>query len=93
MLLTVVRITSSNVIESMSMLAIKNKKRSLRRKLNSFFSLEFFENIFIVLCPPMAALGGCEQGTRDFALLFQTVKRYCARLKKGFNLAHRTINF
>ena len=77
----------------MSMLAIKNKKRSLRRKLNSFFSLEFFENIFIVLCPPMAALGGCEQGTRDFALLFQTVKRYCARLKKGFNLAHRTINF
>ena len=66
----------------MSMLAIKNKKRSLRRKLNSFFSREFFENIFIVLCPPMAALGRCEQGTRDFTLLFQTVKRYCARLIK-----------
>ena len=47
-----------------------------------FFSREFFENIFIVLCPPMAALGGCEEGTRDFALLFQTVKRYCARLIK-----------
>ena len=82
MLLTVCRITSSNVIESMSMLAIKNKKRSLRRKLNSFFFTGILRNIFIVLCPPMAALGGCEQGTRDFALLFQTVKRYCARLIK-----------
>lgn len=51
------------------MLAIKNKKRSLRWRLNSFFSREFFEIIFIVLCPPMAALGGCEQWTRDFALL------------------------
>ena len=30
----------------------------------------------------MAALGGCEQGIRNFALLFQSVKRYCARLIK-----------
>ena len=88
MLLTVCRITSSNVIESMSMLAIKNKKRSLRRKLNSFFFTGILRKYFYCFVSTNGRFGWLRRRNSRFCFTFPNCETLLCSIDKKDSTLH-----